>query len=148
MRRIMVLQIINMSFGKDHSPHTEWVSDALRYAAKKDVLIVNAAGNSGANVNPGERKSFVTDLIEGKEIVPNFLSIGATTASYDKNQLASFSNYGTVNVDAFAPGESIWSSIPETDFEFNDGTSMAAPNASGVAAVIRSFFPKLSAQPK
>jgi subtilisin family serine protease len=139
-------KVINTSFGKGYSPHKEWVWDALKHAEKNDVLIVNAAGNSGANINPGKKKTYVTDEVNGKEIVSNFLTVGAVGSSYDEEQVASFSNFGSVNVDVFAPGSKIWSSVPSGKYEYYSGTSMAAPNAAGVAAVIRSFFPKLKAQ--
>ena len=138
-------KVINTSFGKGYSPHKEWVWDALKHAEKNDVLIVNAAGNSGANINPGKKKTYVTDEVNGKEIVSNFLTVGAVGSSYDEEQVASFSNFGSVNVDVFAPGSKIWSSVPNGKHEYYSGTSMAAPNAAGVAAVIRSFFPKLKA---
>jgi subtilisin family serine protease len=139
-------KVINTSFGKGYSPHKEWVWDALKHAEKNDVLIVNAAGNSGANINPGKKKTYVTDEVNGKEIVSNFLTVGAVGSSYDEEQVASFSNFGSVNVDVFAPGSKIWSSVPSGKYEYYSGTSMAAPNAAGVAAVIRSFFPKLKAR--
>ena len=139
-------KVINTSFGKGYSPHVDWVWDALRYAEKNDVLIVNAAGNDGADINPGKKKTFVTDEKEGEEIVSNFLTVGAVSFSYDEEQVADFSNYGNFNVDLFAPGDKIWSCTPGGKFEYHSGTSMAAPNATGVAAVIRSFFPKLSAR--
>ena len=138
-------KVINTSFGKGYSPHKEWVWDALKYAEKKDVLIVNAAGNSGANVDPGNKKTYITDEVDGKEIVSNFINVGAINNSFNKDQVASFSNFGSVNVDVFAPGSNIWSSVPQEKYDFYSGTSMAAPNTSGVAAAIRSFFPKLKA---
>ena len=138
-------KVINTSFGKGYSPHKEWVWEALRHAEKNDVLIVNAAGNSGADVDPEKKKTYVTDEVDGKEIVSNFLNVGAVGSSYNSEQAASFSNFGTVNVDLFAPGDMIWSSVPFEKHKFFSGTSMAAPNTSGVAAVIRSFFPKLKA---
>ncbi|OUW31692.1 MAG: hypothetical protein CBD31_03530 [Flavobacteriaceae bacterium TMED171] len=138
-------KVINTSFGKGYSPHKEWVWEALRYAEKNDVLIVNAAGNSGADVDPKKKKTYVTDEVDSKEIVSNFLNVGAVGSSYNSKQVASFSNFGTVNVDLFAPGDMIWSSVPFEKYQFFSGTSMAAPNTSGVAAVIRSFFPKLKA---
>ncbi len=138
-------RIINTSFGKGQSPHVEWVWDALKHAEKKDVLVINAAGNSGKNVDPGYDKSFITDEKEGVEIVSNFITVGASSSSYGEDQIASFSNYGKKNVDVFAPGNAIWSSVPNDRFDYYDGTSMAAPNVSGVAAVLRSYFPKISA---
>ena len=138
-------KVINTSFGKGYSPHKEWVWDALKHAEKNDVLIVNAAGNSGANIDPGNKKTYITDEVDGEEIVSNFLSVGAVGPYYTKEQVASFSNFGSVNVDVFAPGYEIWSSVPDEKFEFFSGTSMAAPNAAAVATVVRSFFPKLKA---
>ena len=138
-------KVINTSFGKGYSPHKEWVWDALKYAEQNNVLIVNASGNSSADVDPGKKKSFVTDEVDGVEVVSNFLTVGAVEYSYAKNQVASFSNFGSKNVDVFAPGDKIWSSIPFEKYDYYSGTSMAAPNTSGVAAVIWSFFPKLKA---
>ena len=138
-------KVINTSFGKGYSPNKDWVWDALKYAEKKDVLIVNAAGNSGANIDPGKKKTYVTDEVGGKEIVSNFLTVGALGPSYDEGQVASFSNFSSINVDVFAPGSEIWSTVPENKYDYYSGTSMAAPNAAGVAAVLRSFFPKLKA---
>ena len=137
--------VINTSFGKGYSPHKEWVWDALRHAEKNDVLIINAAGNSSANIDPGMKKTFITDENSGEEIVSNFLTVGSSSSEYNQEQISVFSNYGNVNVDLFAPGDKIWSTIPDKNFDFHSGTSMAAPNASGVAAVVRSYFPKLSA---
>ena len=139
-------KIINTSFGKEYSPHKEWVWDALKYAEEKDVLIISAAGNGSYNIDPGKTETYITDFDNGEEIVSNFLSVGASTYDYDKNQLASFSNFGKENVDIFAPGDKIWSCTPGEKFDFLSGTSMAAPNASFVAAILRSIFPKLSAR--
>ena len=61
------------------------------------------------------------------------------------DMIANFSNYGKINVDVFAPGAKIYSTTPENNYEFKGGTSMAAPAVAGVAALIRSYFPKLSA---
>ena len=137
--------VINTSFGKGYSPHADWVWDALRYAEKNDVLIVNAAGNSSANIDPGMKKTFITDENKGEEIVSNFLTVGSSSYVYDKEQISVFSNYGKMNVDIFAPGDKIWSTIPDKNFDYHSGTSMAAPNATGVAAVLRSYFPRISA---
>ncbi|WP_340076324.1 S8 family peptidase [Leptobacterium sp. I13] len=136
-------QIINTSFGKDYSPHTEWVWDAIQYAASKDVLIVNAAGNDAKNID--EIEVFPNDVTDGKEIANNFITIGALNYTYDGELVANFSNYGKNNVDVFAPGVKIWSTMPNNTYDFSQGTSMAAPAVTGVAALIRSYYPKLSA---
>ena len=59
--------------------------------------------------------------------------------------VSGFSNYGQSNVDVFAPGGGIYSTVPGNKFEFQGGTSMAAPGVSGIAALIRSHYPKLTA---
>ena len=58
---------------------------------------------------------------------------------------ADFSNYGKINVDVFAPGVNIRSLIPENKYDSFSGTSMASPGVAGVAAVLKSYFPKLKA---
>ncbi len=137
-------KIINTSFGKGFSPKKEWVFEAIEYAASKDVLIVNAAGNDGNNID--FEKVFPIDSRDLKtEISDNFLTVGAMSANYDENLPASFSNYGKINVDVFAPGVQIYSTTPENEYAKFSGTSMAAPSAAGVAALIRSYYPKLSA---
>ena len=137
-------KVINTSFGKGFSPKKEWVYEAILYAASKDVLIVNAAGNDGKNLDvektyPNDSRDLVT------EISDNVLTVGAMSANYDENLPASFSNYGKINVDVFAPGVQIYSTIPDGEYAKFNGTSMAAPSTAGVAALLRSYYPKLSA---
>ncbi len=137
-------KVINTSFGKGYSPHKEWVWEAIKYAAEKDVLIVNAAGNDGDDIDvvktfPNDSKDLLT------EISDNVITIGAMSSNYDENLAADFSNYGKRNVDIFAPGVQIYSTVPENGYELFNGTSMAAPSTAGVAALIRSYYPKLTA---
>ena len=137
-------KVINTSFGKGFSPKKEWVYEAILYAASKDVLIVNAAGNDGKNMDV--EKTFPNDSRDlVNEISDNVLTVGAMSANYDENLPASFSNYGKINVDVFAPGVQIYSTTPEGGYAKFSGTSMAAPSTAGVAALIRSYYPKLSA---
>jgi subtilisin family serine protease len=137
-------KVLNTSFGKAYSPKREWVYDAIKYAASKDVLIVNAAGNDGINIDV--EYTFPNDSPDlNLEIADNFITIGAMGSSYDKNMLASFSNYGKKNVDIFAPGVRIYSTTPNNEYKKFSGTSMAAPSTAGVAALIRSYYPKLTA---
>lgn len=138
-------KVINTSFGKSYSPNKEWVYDAIKYAGEKDVLIVNAAGNDGKDIDiertyPNDSKDLKT------EISDNVLTIGAMSSNYNENLPADFSNYGKINVDIFAPGVQIYSTIPENEYDYFSGTSMAAPSTVGVAALIRSYYPKLSAK--
>ncbi len=138
-------KIINTSFGKYFSPNPEWVTDAIIYAAENDVLIVNASGNEGLDLET--KRVYPNDQHPGapNEISDNVLSIGALNYEYGSGLIAGFSNYGKTNVDVFAPGVKIWSTTPNNTYEYLQGTSMAAPAVSGVAAIIRSLYPKLTA---
>ena len=137
-------KVINTSFGKAFSPNKEWVYEAIKYAAKNDVLIVNAAGNDGKNIDV--EKTFPNDAPDlVNEIADNFLTVGAMSSNHNEELPATFSNYGKLNVDVFAPGVQIYSTFPDERYESISGTSMASPATAGVAALIRSYYPKLSA---
>lgn len=139
-------KIINASFGKSFSPKAEWVYDAIRYAAEKDVLFVHAAGNEGANLDNPDNPNFPNDQVNnGAEIADNVLTVGALDYKYGSEMVASFSNYGIINVDVFAPGGKIYSTVPNNKYDTLGGTSMAAPAVAGIAALIRSQYPKLTA---
>ena len=135
-------QIINMSFGKGYSPYQKEVYEAIKYAESKDVLLVHAAGNDAENVDtvpnfPSNHFSFQETPFK------NFLTIGAST-QYKGKISAAFSNYGQKYVDIFAPGHEIWATIPDNKYKKLQGTSMAAPMVSGVAALLKSYYPSLS----
>jgi subtilisin family serine protease len=137
-------KVINGSFGKSFSPHKQWVYDAIKYAEKKDVLIVHAAGNDAKNIDIED--NFPNDSDDKKtEFADNLITIGALNFEYGENVVANFSNFGALNVDVFAPGVQIYATTPENSYQYLAGTSMAAPNVAGVAALIRSYYPKLSA---
>lgn len=139
-------KVINGSFGKSFSPHKKWVYDAIKYAAKKDVLIVHAAGNDGYDIDKTENINYPNDSEDNvKEFANNMITIGAINNKYGENVVAPFSNFGKINVDIFAPGEEIYATVPNNKYKYLQGTSMAAPNAAGVAALIRSYYPKLKA---
>ncbi len=138
--------IINCSFGKSFSPKAEWVYDAIKYAATKDVLIVHAAGNDGADLDDPANPNYPNDQINnGPEIADNVITVGALDPKYGSEMVASFSNYGKINVDVFAPGGKVYSTVNNNEYDTFGGTSMAAPGVSGIAALIRSYYPKLSA---
>lgn len=141
-------KVINGSFGKYFSTHSEWVYDAIKYAGEKDVLIVCAAGNEGAYLdkNGGVERYPNDNMVTGPEFSDNFICIGALNNKLtEKGLVAPFSNYGKNNVDVFSPGMRIYATTPDNHYEFLQGTSMASPNAAGVAALIRAYYPKLSA---
>jgi subtilisin family serine protease len=137
-------KVINASFGKSFSPHKEWVWDALKYAAEKDVLFVHAAGNDGKDIDTED--NFPTNFNNGQPVSDAFLEIGALNFEYGDKVVANFSNYGKKSVSIFSPGVKIYATTPENGYQYLQGTSMASPNAAGVAALIRSYYPKLSAQ--
>ncbi len=137
-------KVINMSFGKSYSPHRAWVFDAIKYAERKDVLLVHAAGNDHADIDVED--NFPTDSKDKiTEFADNVITVGAMTRHFDENISATFSNYGKRNVDVFAPGLEIYSTFPKDNYKSIQGTSMASPEVAGVAALIRSYYPSLTA---
>ncbi len=136
-------RIINMSFGKPYSPGKASVDSAMMYAAGKGVLLVHAAGNDAEDNDSIPAYPSRTTL-DGAQI-PTWLEVGASSWKGPDKLAASFSNYGKKTVDLFAPGEDILSTVPGGDVKRESGTSMAAPVVSGVAALIMSYFPSLTA---
>lgn len=134
--------IINMSFGKSHSPRKELVDAAVRYAEEAGVLMVHAAGNDGENLE-NERNFPTRDFLDGGR-ADLWIEVGAANWMVD-SLAAVFSNYGQTKVDVFAPGVDILSTVPGSEYKREDGTSMAAPVVSGVAALLMAYFPELSA---
>lgn len=139
-------KIINMSLGKDFSLNKEWVFDAIKYANLNDVLIVNASGNANLNLNNPKNSTFPNDH-EGdqEELSDNFILVGATSYRLDKTLFSYFSNYGNNEVDLFAPGEQVYTTLPKDKYDFDSGTSLSTAITSGVAALIRSYYPGLTA---
>lgn len=140
-------KVINGSFGKYYEENSQWVRDAIQYAAEKDVLIVVAAGNDALDLNAGKGVDrYPNDNVKmGPEISDNFLVVGALNPEFGKNMVAVFSNYGHYDVDVFAPGVKIYATVPNNTYEYLQGTSMASPNTAGVAALIRAYYPALTA---
>ena len=142
--------IINMSFGKGFDWDKKVVDDAVKYAEKKDVLLVHAAGNSGFDLSQNDnfpnryyrdKGSFLCKKPEAK----SWIEVGASSFKNTEELPAIFSNYGKKEVDIFAPGVSIYSTVPDNKYSSLQGTSMAAPVVAGIAAVLRSYFPELTA---
>ncbi|QYA24864.1 S8 family serine peptidase [Gramella sp. MT6] len=138
-------KVINTSFGKYFSTNPEWVIDAIKYAAENDVLIVNAAGNEGIDLDSNRVYPNDQDPTNTTEFANNFLTVGALNYEYGSGLVAEFSNFGKSNVDVFAPGTKIWSTTPNNEYEYLQGTSMASPAVAGIAAIIRGYYPQLSA---
>lgn len=142
-------RVINMSFGKSFSPEKKWVDEAVKYAEEHDVLLVHAAGNESNNVDekPNYPNAYLKAFNNTK--AGNWINVGASgdPSFGNGNIIAPFSNYGKEKVDVFAPGMKIYSTLPGgNSYGFLQGTSMASPVVAGLAALIRSYYPELSAQ--
>jgi len=139
-------KIINMSFGKPYSRDKKAVDEAVKYAMSKDVLIIHAAGNDGKNIdNPDNAFVPAKYYQDNSGEAAAWINVGASGPKDDSTLVASFSDYGKVNVDVFAPGVRIYSTIPDNKYAYENGTSMAAPVVTGLAALIREYYPKLTA---
>jgi cell wall-associated protease len=138
-------RIVNMSFGKYFSPEKKWVDDAVRYAEDHDVLLIQAAGNEKRDLD--SISHFPNPVFEnpgGRSEV--FITVAANSGGPDSLILARFSNYGKKEVDLFAPGVKLYSTLPANQYASYSGTSMAAPVVTGVAALIMEYYPKLTAR--
>lgn len=139
-------QIISMSFGKDFSPEKQWVDDAVMYAESKGVLMIHAAGNDHKNIDTADNFPNPV-LLNGKGRSSSFITVGASGDVNNGGAVANFSNYGKNEVDIFAPGVGIYSTIPGGNtYGSASGTSMAAPVVAGTAAFLMSYYPGLSAK--
>ena len=117
---------------------------AFQYAADHGVLIVHASGNDSENNDMVT--NFPTRNYNSGEICEPWIEVGALSWKKGLFMTAGFSNYGKKNVDLFAPGVDLYSTIPEHGYNSASGTSMAAPVVSGVAALVWSYYPQLSAK--
>lgn len=136
-------KVINMSFGKSFSPEKEVVDKAVKYAEQKGVLLIHAAGNDGASLDV--EKNFPSRFLNDGKEAKNWIEVGASAWGSDEAFVGSFSNYGKKSVSLFAPGVEIYSTVPNNKYKNMDGTSMASPSAAGVAALLMSYFPELTA---
>jgi cell wall-associated protease len=138
--------VVNMSFGKSFSPEKKWVDEAVRYAESKDVLLVHAAGNDAKNIDAEDNFPNMKEGNDTMKVFSNWINVGASGATKD-DIVADFSNYGKREVHVFAPGVKIHSTIPGGNtYGDKDGTSMATPVVAGLASLILSYYPELSAK--
>lgn len=138
-------KIINMSFGKTFSANPEWIKKAFLYAQKNNVLLIAGAGNDATDNDIKPFYPIDYDESTGKEFCQNFIKVGGITFNGDKKFLATFTNYGKKTVDVFAPSFFLKTTDANVGYSYRDGTSMASPIVAGVAAVVRSYYPKLTA---
>ena len=135
-------KVINMSWGKKSSSHKKAVDEAIRYAEEKDVLLVNAAGNSAVDCDT--INYYPVARYNDGNLAKNFLEVGCSQRFFDSRLPAVYSNYGQRTVHLFAPGHDSYGPLPENNYGYAGGTSNAAPFVVGVAALLKSYFPELS----
>jgi cell wall-associated protease len=140
-------RIINMSFGKNFSPNKDYVDTAMKYAESMGVLIVHAAGNDGqdTSVQPHFPTRQISVSPGVTRDIETWIEVGASDRTRGANLPASFSNYGKTTVDVFAPGVDIVSTVPGNQYASLSGTSMAAPEVTGVAAILMEAYPNSTA---
>lgn len=135
-------QVISMSFGKSYSAYPKQVQEALSYASSKNVVLVHAAGNDAKNID--KNSNYPGNMNAEGNRIEGMITVGANAWEANENLPADFSNYGVENVDVFAPGVAIVSTIPDSKYEAFNGTSMACPVVSGIAATLLSYYPELT----
>lgn len=128
------IRVINASWGS--TSKSEALEDTIRAAGDAGILFVAAAGNDGSDNDKRPHYPSNYDL-------PNVISVAALDRT---DSLTSFSNFGVKTVHVAAPGKDILSTWLNDDYRDASGTSMAAPQVSGVAALILSKEPNLSVE--
>lgn len=130
----MGVDILNNSWGG--GGFSQALFDAINRSREAGILFVVAASNEGTNND-------TTARYPSNFAVANIISVAALDRT---DKLAGFSNYGATTVHLGAPGVDIYSTTADSDSSYDtyDGTSMAAPHVSGVAALVKSRFPSLT----
>lgn len=135
--------IINISFGKPTNQNETHVDKALRYAEEKGVLIIRGATNLGqdSDIHSMHPDKYYSDGSECSTMI----NVGATTLKTDSTLIWNLSNYGKKSVDLMAPGLDLYTLFPGNKSIITQGTSISSPIVVGVAALVWSYFPELTA---
>ena len=136
-------KIINCSFGKAHNEGGMVVRDTINSIERKGVLVVVSAGNDSQGSWGGWHNNDEDAKYPASFDSKNMIVIASMDSA---GNLSSFSNIGKFSVDVGSPGSNIYSTINNNAYSMASGTSMAAPNASGVAAMIMGYYPRLNPQ--
>lgn len=132
-------KVINCSFGKKVNEGGMVVRDTINQISKKGVIVVASAGNDSSGPFSWHNND-VDQKFPASFDSENLLVIASTTST---GGLSSFSNIGPTSVDVASPGSNIYSTINGNRYSMASGTSMAAPNASGVVAMVMGYYPNL-----
>jgi hypothetical protein len=131
------VRVVNDSVSFEATPYEAEVREAIEELGKNDILFVTAAGNAGKDDDDPKVQRYPCKYHLANEI--------CVTASDNKDQLPTWANHGGETVDLAAPGASIYSTLREASYGYLSGSSMAAAQVSGAAALILSAEPWLSA---
>jgi YD repeat-containing protein len=127
-------QVLNLSWGTEHESRA--LAAALERAAQKGVLAICSAGNDGRNIDGVPHYPASYDL-------PNIVAVASTDNS---DQLTSWSNWGGIRAALAAPGANILTTERGGGYRAVTGSSFSVPFVSGVAGLIRTLRPTLSAE--
>jgi subtilisin family serine protease len=130
------VDIINYSGGGPEPADDEL--KILKEAERKGILVVAAAGNEKSNIDHQKNAYYPASY--------GLSNIITVTAHDRKTQLLASANYGKIQVDIFAPGDRIKSSLPYRRAGYLTGTSQSTAFVTGVSALIKSKYPHLKAQ--
>jgi hypothetical protein len=137
--KLMGAKIINASWHIDADDHPKALYDAIQIAKDAGILFVTAAGNKSRNIDSDN--PFACLQCPASYDLDNIISVAATD---ENDRLYSRSNIGNISIDIAAPGTNIYSSIPNSSYTKNSGTSMAAPYVTGVASLLWSINPNFT----
>lgn len=141
-------KVINMSFGKLLPIYPQWIKEAIVYAEQKDVLLVVSAGNDAKNLDTFGQYPNDYDIdyyYKGEEFANNLIVVAGTAPKINVNFIYELSNYGKLNTDIFAPAKGIKTVEVNQGEHIGEGTSYSAALTSGVAALLRSYYPEFTA---
>ena len=137
-------QIINISFSKVYSINKMLIDEAIKYAEEKNVLIIHSAGNDGVDIDSANNYHYPIPLFNNGKKASNFITVGWSRPLFDYRLAHPNSCYGKSNVDLFAPGSDIYTTVPDNNYDFKAGSSMSTPVVTGVAVLLFSYFPTLT----